>query len=293
MSFPLKLTDIPSCMRMSFNFPWEGSPEKEIRDPLSYDPPDVASDFQIIYGEGAAGDLFLQKSFPRTPTKGDNPLPVLQEDSPHAETSPMGFGQEVSPGLQLKAEGPSTPSPGHANGDRKSTKSNARTRRVPYYRRPVDSPFVGPSSLPESHSPAFHPQRPGNPPVNSQPSPSRPSQNFYPNASRRLEAFAHRYCRYPGCDSRFSDKRTTERHRLTHLSFGTYVCPNPACDSRTKSRPHFASSFSLGRHLKLATPGSPCAVGKGHKLSTFKLMDSEDLIQQVLVPFDPAIHTPF
>lgn len=30
MTSTLKLTDIPPCMRMSFDFPWESSPEKEI-----------------------------------------------------------------------------------------------------------------------------------------------------------------------------------------------------------------------------------------------------------------------
>jgi len=30
MSSTRKLTEIPSCMRMSFNYPWESSPEKEI-----------------------------------------------------------------------------------------------------------------------------------------------------------------------------------------------------------------------------------------------------------------------
>lgn len=169
-------------------------------------------------------------------------------------------------------------------------------RRVPYQRPLLGSPLVGPSSLPESRSLASHPQWPGSSSVKSRPSPLQSLQNIYANALQQPEAFAHRYCRYPGCGKRFSTKRTTERHRLTHLSFGTYVCPNPACESHTKPRPNFASSFSLGRHLKLAAPGSPCAVGKGHKLSSFKLMDLaqvDALIQRALVPFDLAIHTPF
>lgn len=168
--------------------------------------------------------------------------------------------------------------------------------------RPPGTPMTGLSSLPEDHGPlhsasmrpVLHPQRPSKSPLKSRSSPLRPPRNASVDL-QRIEAFAHRYCRYPDCDRRFADKRTTERHRLTHLKFGTYVCPNPACDSRTKARPHFASDFSLGRHLKLAANDSPCAVGKGQKLSSFRLNAAQvgALIQQVLVPFDPAIHTPF
>jgi len=151
--------------------------------------------------------------------------------------------------------------------EQQTTISNARTRRVPYQRRPFDSPsnptslsrsdysglpssppssssstsssissdpddvvtleflrslqygtpgtpMAGPSSLPESHGSA---RRRSKPLVKSQPSPSRPPHNVTMNALQQPEAFAYRYCRYPGCDKRFADKRTTERHRLTHL----------------------------------------------------------------------------
>jgi len=158
-------------------------------------------------------------------------------------------------------------------------------------------PMAGSSSLPEGHGsapdPVLRPQRRVKLLVKSQSPPQAP-HNVTTNV-QQPEVFAHRYCRYPNCGKRFADKRTTERHRLTHLKFGTYICPNPACDSRTKTRPHFASDFSLGRHLRLAADDSPCAVGKGHKLSSFKLNATqvEALIQQALVPFDPAIHTPF
>lgn len=142
--------------------------------------------------------------------------------------------------------------------------------------RPPGTPMAGPSSLPTSHGPAL-------------------SASQRPVLSPEIQAFANRYCRYHNCNGRFADKRTTERHRLTHLDFGTYVCPNPACGSRTKVRPHFASEFSLGRHLRMAADDSPCAVGKGRKLSSFRrnATQAEALIQQALVPFDPATHTPF
>lgn len=157
------------------------------------------------------------------------------------------------------------------------------------------TPVSGPSSLPGSHSPILHPRRYSKSPVKPRPSPSKPAQQVTVNASQQPEAFAHRYCRFPNCDKRFADKRTTERHRLTHLDFGTYLCPNPACDSRTKVRPNFASDFSLGRHLRLAADDSPCAVGKGQKLSSFRLDAAQvgALVQQALVPFDPTIHAPF
>ena len=142
--------------------------------------------------------------------------------------------------------------------------------------RPPGTPMAGPSSLPKSQDPAL-------------------SVSQRPALLPEIEAFANRYCRYPNCNGRFSDKRTTERHRLTHLDFGTYVCPNPACATRTKARPHFASDFSLGRHLRMAADDSPCAVGKGRKLSSFRrnAAQAEALIQQALVPFDPATHAPF
>jgi len=199
-----------------------------------------------------------------------------------------------SPASLLSWSGSSRPSPGPtslSSPTRRSVSSNPDDVLTPEFMRGLrlrapGTPMAGLSSLPESHGPALHPQRP---------SPARPPRNATANAFQQPEAFAHRYCRYPDCDRRFSDKRTTERHRLTHLKFGTYICPNVACDSRTKARPHFASDFSLGRHLRLAADDSPCAVGKGYKLSSFKLnaVQVEALIQQALVPFDPAIHTPF
>ena len=165
------------------------------------------------------------------------------------------------------------------------------------------TPMAGPPSLPETRGPTLsvgllptvRTQRRSKPPAKSRPSPSRPTQKTATGAPKRPEAFAHQYCRFPKCDKRFADKRTTERHRLTHVAFGTYVCPNPACDSRTKARPNFASDFSLGRHLRVVADDSPCAVGKGQRLSSFKqnATQAEALIQQSLVPFDPAIHTPF
>ena len=162
------------------------------------------------------------------------------------------------------------------------------------FRRP-GTPRAGLSSLHDNHDPVPYPRRHSKSSVKSRPSPPRPPQNVTVYPSQQMEVFAHRYCRYKGCTLRFSDKRTTERHRLTHLRFGTYVCPNPACESRTKLRPHFASDFTLGRHLRLAASDSPCAVGKGQKLSLFKLNAAqvEGLIQQALDPFNPAIHTPF
>lgn len=156
------------------------------------------------------------------------------------------------------------------------------------------TPTTGASSLPESHGLVFHPQQPSSSPLKSRP-PSHLAQNADANGSHQPEAFADRYCRFPGCTKRFPDKRTTGRHRRTHLTFGTYICPNQDCDSRTKPRPHFASDFSLGRHLKLAAPGSPCAVGKGERPSSFGINSAyvDALIRQSLVPFDPAIHIPF
>jgi hypothetical protein len=203
-----------------------------------------------------------------------------------------------------------------------TTISNARALCLPYQRYPSDliSPAFPPS--PPSSSPStpstsssvssnsndvltpesmrsLQVRLPGIPKAG--PSSLPGGRGLALSASRRpvlrpeIEAFAHRYCRYPGCERRFVDKRTTERHRLTHLDFGTYVCPNPACDSRTKARPHFASDFSLGRHLRLAANSSSCAVGKGQKLSLFRrnAAQAEAMIQQALVPFDPATHTPF
>ena len=160
-----------------------------------------------------------------------------------------------------------------------------RSLQVP----PPGTPMAGPLSLPEIHGPGL--------PASLRPvfRPNRPIKSHPPtprSAVNEIEAFAHRYCRYNGCDRRFSDKRTTERHRLTHLGAGTFICPNLACDSRKKVRPHFASDFSLGRHFRLAADDSPCAVGKGKKLSLFRT-NVEAQIQQALDPFDPAIHTPF
>ena len=220
-------------------------------------------------------------------------------DSPPTPASPLSrldYSSLTPSPLSLR---PSTSPSVSSNPDDVLTPEFMRSLRF----RTPGTPMIGPSPLPGSHSPAIstglrsvpHPQRPSKSHAKSPPSPSQPAQNVVVNAFRQPEEFAHRYCRYPGCDRRFPDKRTTERHRLTHLSFGTYVCPNPACDSRTKARPHFASDFSLGRHLKLAKNDSLCAVGKGQKLSSFKrnAPQAEALIKQALVPFDPAIHTPF
>ena len=189
-----------------------------------------------------------------------------------------------------------------------SVSSNPDDMLTPEFMRslqfvPPGTPVSGPSSLPDSHSPALsadlspvlHPHGSSKSPVKSRLTPSEPIQRVTVNASQQPAAFAHRYCRFPNCDKRFADKRTTERHRLTHLDFGTYICPNPACDSRTKARPNFASDFSLGRHLRLAADDSPCAIGKGQRLSSFRLNAAqvEALVQQALVPFDPTIHAPF
>ena len=189
-----------------------------------------------------------------------------------------------------------------------SVSSNADDALTPGLMRSLQlalpgTPMASPSSLPESHSPThsvglppvLHPQRHSKPPAKSRPPPSQPAQKITANTSQQEEAFANRYCRFGECKKRFCDKRTTERHRLTHLKFGTYICPNPECDSRTKTRPNFASDFSLGRHFRLAADNSPCAVGKGQRLSSFRLNAAqvEALVQQALVPFDSAIHVPF
>ena len=219
-------------------------------------------------------------------------------DSPPTPTSLLSFSG--SPGLPLSRTsppGPLTSSPVSSNPDDELTPEFMRSLQFV-------SPgtlMAGPSSLPESRGPApsvslppaLRPQRRSKLLAKSRP--PQPTQEIAPGTPKRPEAFAHQYCRFPKCDRRFADKRTTERHRLTHLAFGTYVCPNPACDSRTKARPNFASDFSLGRHLKVVANDSPCAVGKGQRLSSFKqnAAQAEALIQQSLVPFDPAIHTPF
>ena len=167
---------------------------------------------------------------------------------------------------------PSTSSSVSINSDDELTSEVMRSLQV----RPPGTPMTGRTSLPEGHGPAL-------------------SASRRPVLRREIEAFAHKYCRYRDCKQRFADKRTTKRHRLTHLDFGTYVCPNPACESRTKARPHFASDFSLKRHFNQAASTSPCAVGKGQKMSLFmrNAAQAEALIQQALAPFDPATHTPF
>lgn len=153
---------------------------------------------------------------------------------------------------------------------------------------------VGPPSLPGSHGPIFRSQRPSNSLAKF-----RSAQRANANVRQKSEAFAHRYCRYFDCDKRFKEKRTTERHRLGHVPFGTYACPNFACPSRTKAQPCFTRDFSLGRHLKSAAPGSPCAQAM-EKLGNFKVSSlrenlalAEALIQQALVPYNPKIHTRF
>lgn len=160
---------------------------------------------------------------------------------------------------------------------------------------PPGAQMAGPSSLPGSHGPALRHQRHSKSVVKPQTSPSQPPQNATGSAFKEIDPLAHRYCRYNGCRERFCDRRTTERHRLTHLGYGTYVCPNPECKSRTKKRPHFASDFSLGRHFRLAKGDSPCGAGKGKKPSKFRenLAEAEVEIQQAMVPFDPEVHYPF
>ena len=209
--------------------------------------------------------------------------------------------------------------------ERKPARSNVRTRRVQCRRRlPTNSPSaprnpnpddalapefirnpqrnmprnstVGPPSLPESNNTVFHPNRPSNSSAKS--SPSRPTRNVNANAPRNPEAFADLYCRFPGCDRHSLDKRTIKRHRLTHVPFSTYVCPNPVCATRTKAQPNFSREDAVRRHLKLAAPDSPCA--KMWNEEEFSLRENatlaeeaEGLIQKTLIPFDPAIHIPF
>ena len=224
-------------------------------------------------------------------------------DSSPTPVSPLSFL-----GRRLPLSPPSPPVPPTSS----PVSSNPDDVLTPEFMRSLQfvspgTPVAGPSSLPESCGPVLAVTPPPAPSVSlpstlrprrhskSRPSPSQPAQKIAVGAPKRPEAFAHQYCRFRNCNRRFADKRTTERHRLTHLKFGTYVCPNPACDSRTKARPHFASDFSLGRHLRVVADDSPCAVGKGQRLSLFRqnATQAEALIQQVLVPFDPAIHTPF
>jgi hypothetical protein len=158
------------------------------------------------------------------------------------------------------------------------------------------TPIMGFLPLPDNHAQPLPPHRLKKPCEEQQPSTSILPQTVGSGVNSRQEGLADRYCRYAGCNMRFPDKRTTMRHRLTHLDFGTYVCPNPACDSRTKTRPNFASDFTLKRHFKAASTDSLCAAGRGHKLSSFKIKTTppvEVMVQQALVPFDPTIHTPF
>lgn len=129
MSSTRKLTDIPSCMRMSFIYPWENSPKKEIVsrgvsslsptltfllqfDPLSYDPPDITSDFEAIYGEGAAGNFFSPAPLPSTLAKRDKSLLALQGDSPHADV----FFELFEPGLTPESPPTSESSPSSTSG---------------------------------------------------------------------------------------------------------------------------------------------------------------------------------
>lgn len=118
---------------------------------------------------------------------------------------------------------------------------------------------------------------------------------------RKSRGSADLYCRYLGCRERLTDRRALERHRRTHVpSKAAYLCPNPACHSRTKVRPNFSRGDSLKRHLDSAPSGSPCALAYAainfDRSSCYSpsLADaSQALILQKLVPFDPAIHTPF
>lgn len=96
-------------MRMSFIYPWENSPEKEIvsdrimspflaltfvlqGNPLSFELPDISSDMEAIYGEGAA-KYFL----PSTPTRTNKALPVFLGDSPYENVFVELIGSEPTP----------------------------------------------------------------------------------------------------------------------------------------------------------------------------------------------------
>jgi len=66
-------------------------------DPLSFDLPDISSDFEAIYGEGAAKHFL-----PSTPTKSNHALPVFQGDSPCEDDFAELFGPEPTPESPLK-----------------------------------------------------------------------------------------------------------------------------------------------------------------------------------------------
>lgn len=204
------------------------------------------------------------------------------------------MGDAATPGVLRKPRPFGSP-PSTSSSDPSSSDDMAIPEFMRGLQRGIpETPTVGPSFLHESHGPGFHPQRPSNSRLKLRhPLPS--THNLNASAPQRPEAFAHRYCRYPNCSKRFKDKRTTERHRFTHLSFGIYVCPNNACASRSKTRPNFTRGSSLVRHFKLSAAGSPCAEGKDKEVSSFrrKVAEAEALIQQALVPFNPAIHAPF
>lgn len=156
------------------------------------------------------------------------------------------------------------------------------------------TPAVGPSSLPESRwlDPRSHLS--SNPPTKLRFS-RRRTRNLVVNASKKPEAFADLYCRVGDCGVRYSDKRTVARHRLTHVGFGMYACPNLECPSRRRTRPNFSRDCSLKRHFESAKPDSPCAKGKTKELSKCRegVGRAKAIIRRHLVPFDPAIHTPF
>lgn len=210
-----------------------------------------------------------------------------QRHPPDPATSPSRLNHPPRLASRIPSTGSSLP-------------SNPQSALFPEFMRGLqvhlpEAQMAGPSSLPGSHSPAPPHQRHSRSVVKPQPSPSQPPQNTTWSAFKEIDPLAHRYCRYNGCRERFCDRRTTERHRLTHLGYGTYVCPNAECKSRTKKRPHFASDFSLGRHFRLAKDDSPCGAGKGKKPSTFRenLAEAEAEIQQAMVRFDPEVHYPF
>jgi hypothetical protein len=79
-------------------------------DPLLYGFPDITSDLEVIYGEGAAKYLF-----PSTPTKGDIPFPVLQDDSQCVDVFPDWLRREPIPESPSKTDSSPASSSGYAS----------------------------------------------------------------------------------------------------------------------------------------------------------------------------------
>jgi hypothetical protein len=84
-------------------------------DPLSYDPPDITSDFEAIYGEGAAGNFFSPAPFPSPLAKSDKSLLALQDGSPHADVFPEFFGPELTPESPPSTESSPSSTSGYAS----------------------------------------------------------------------------------------------------------------------------------------------------------------------------------